>query len=151
LLLFPGADTILIWRLLVAMLKSASSISPSSKLASERHFQDLRICALGTLSVKMAVLNNIPPRRHEARPTQPIKRLRMERKTLYLLLAFGLASCASMPENLFVPVSQTASGVSAVDMLVATTRRSAENPGELYFGERGNALTFQYRRFDPAR
>ena len=27
-------------------------------------------------------------------------------------------------------------------MLVATTRRSAENPGELYSGERGNALSF---------
>jgi esterase/lipase superfamily enzyme len=90
----------------------------------------------------MAMLNNIPAGRHEARPTQPIEWLRIERKTLYLLFAFGLASCASAPENLFVPVSQTASGVSAVDMLVATTRRSAENPGELYTGERSSALTF---------
>jgi hypothetical protein len=107
-----------------------------------RHFRDLRISAFASLSVKMAMLNNIPAGRHEARPIQPIKWLRIERKTLYLLFAFGLASCASAPENLFVSVSQTASGVSAVDMLVATTRRSAENPGELYSGERSSALTF---------
>ena len=66
----------------------------------------------------------------------------MDCKAIHLLFAFGLASCASTPENLFAPVSETASGGSAVDMLVATTRRSAENPGELYSGERGNALTF---------
>jgi esterase/lipase superfamily enzyme len=59
-----------------------------------------------------------------------------------VLLAFGLTSCASTPENLFVPVWQTVPGASAVDMLVATTRRSVENPGELYSGERGNSLTF---------
>jgi esterase/lipase superfamily enzyme len=63
-------------------------------------------------------------------------------RALCLLFAFGLTSCASTPENLFVPVSQTVPGASAVDMLVATTRRSVENPGELYSGERGNSLTF---------
>ena len=63
-------------------------------------------------------------------------------KALCLVFALGLASCASTLENLFLPVSQTAPGASAVDMLVATTRRSAPNPGELYSGERGGALTF---------
>jgi len=66
----------------------------------------------------------------------------MDCKAIHLLFAFGLASCASTPENLFVPVSETASGASAVDMFVATTRRTAENASELYSGERGNALTF---------
>jgi esterase/lipase superfamily enzyme len=66
----------------------------------------------------------------------------MIRKGIVVAFAFGLASCASTPENLFVPVSVTAPGASSVDMLVATTRRSAENPGELYSGERGNALSF---------
>jgi esterase/lipase superfamily enzyme len=61
---------------------------------------------------------------------------------LCLVFGLGLASCASTPENLFLPVSQIAPGASAVDMLVATTRRSAANPGELYSGERGDALTF---------
>jgi esterase/lipase superfamily enzyme len=64
------------------------------------------------------------------------------RRALCLVFAFGLTSCANTPENLFLPVSQTAPGTSSVDMLVATTRRSVENPGELYSGERGNALTF---------
>jgi len=64
------------------------------------------------------------------------------RRALCLVFAFGLTSCANTPENLFLPVSRTAPGVSAVDMLVATTRRSVENPGELYSGERGNALSF---------
>ena len=71
-----------------------------------------------------------------------VKGLSSARKTLCLVFALGLASCASTPENLFLPVSQIAPGASAVDMLVATTRRSAANPGELYSGERGDALTF---------
>ena len=65
----------------------------------------------------------------------------MWHKALLLLLAFGLASCAGTPENLFVPVVVNASGASSVDMLVATTRRPTANPGELYSGERG-ALSF---------
>jgi esterase/lipase superfamily enzyme len=64
------------------------------------------------------------------------------RKALCLIFAFGLTSCANTPENLFLPVSETVAGASAVDMLVATTRRSAKNPGELYSGERSSGLTF---------
>ena len=66
----------------------------------------------------------------------------MLRPRLVLLLAFGLASCASTPENLFTPVAETAPGASRVDMLVATTRRAAADPAELYSGERGGALSF---------
>ena len=58
------------------------------------------------------------------------------------LIALALASCAGAPENLFVPVSATAPGASSVDLLVATTRRSAASPGELYSGERGEGLSF---------
>jgi esterase/lipase superfamily enzyme len=64
------------------------------------------------------------------------------RRTLGLVFALGLASCDSTPENLLLPVSGTAPGASAVDMLVATTRRWAADPGDLYSGERGGALTF---------
>ena len=64
------------------------------------------------------------------------------RRTLCLVFALGLASCDSAPENLLLPVSGTAPGASAVDMLVATTRRSTTDPGDLYSGERGGALTF---------
>ena len=63
-------------------------------------------------------------------------------RALALVVAFGLASCAGTPENLFVPVSATAPGASSVDMLVATTRRAAADPGEMYSGERGGALSF---------
>ena len=62
-------------------------------------------------------------------------------RPLVLIFAFGLASCASGPENLFVPVAATAPGASSVDMLVATTRRPSADPGEMYSGERG-ALGF---------
>ena len=56
--------------------------------------------------------------------------------------ALALASCAGAPEELFLPISTTVPGAASVDMLVATTRRAAANPGELYSGERGGALTF---------
>ena len=58
-------------------------------------------------------------------------------RSLAVVVALGLGACANTPENLFVPVAQTAPGASSVDMLVATTRRVAANPGELYSGERG--------------
>jgi esterase/lipase superfamily enzyme len=67
---------------------------------------------------------------------------RLFRKAPLLAVAFGLGSCADVPENVFLPVAATAPGASSVDMLVATTRRSAENPGELYSGERGDGLSF---------
>jgi len=53
-----------------------------------------------------------------------------------------LLAPAHLQETLFVPVAQTAPGASSVDMLVATTRRAAANPGELYSGERGDGLSF---------
>ena len=65
----------------------------------------------------------------------------MMRKILVLVFAFGLASCAGGPENLFLPVAATAPGASSVDMLVATTRRPAADPGVMYSSERG-ALGF---------
>jgi hypothetical protein len=66
----------------------------------------------------------------------------MPHKTLLPVLCFGLAACASTPENLFVPVAQTVPGASSVDMLVATTGRAVANPGELFSGERGYGLSF---------
>jgi esterase/lipase superfamily enzyme len=66
----------------------------------------------------------------------------MTSKALIVVLALGLAACANTPENVFLPVAATAPGASSVDMLVATTRRPADSPGELYSGERGPGLTF---------
>ena len=56
--------------------------------------------------------------------------------------AFGLAACATRPENVILPVAARAPGASGVDMIVATTRRSVDTPGEYYSGDRGGKLTF---------
>lgn len=63
-------------------------------------------------------------------------------KALLLVAAVSLASCASRPENVIAPVAASAPGASSVDLLVATTRRSVDAPGELYSGERGGELSF---------
>jgi esterase/lipase superfamily enzyme len=83
-----------------------------------------------------------PDRMMSGRQSIRSKGLLSGRKALCLIFALGLASCASTPEDLFLPVAQTTPGASGVDMLIATTRRSAADPGELYSGERGDALTF---------
>ena len=66
----------------------------------------------------------------------------MIHRALLLIAACGLASCASRPENVLVPVAANAPGASSVDMIVATTRRPVDDVGELYSGERGSGLTF---------
>jgi esterase/lipase superfamily enzyme len=76
------------------------------------------------------------------RPSVRLKGLSRGCKTLCLVFALGLTSCASTPEYLFVPVAQTVPGASSVDLLVATTRRAAAEPDVLYSGERGAALSF---------
>ncbi|WP_081964110.1 alpha/beta hydrolase [Hoeflea sp. BAL378] len=59
-----------------------------------------------------------------------------------LLLAVGLAGCASPPEGVLTPVAQSAPGATEVSILVATTRAPSGNPGLLYSGERGDAVDF---------
>ncbi len=65
-------------------------------------------------------------------------------KSLALVAAFAaaLGACASAPTDLLTPVTATAEGASTVDMIVATTRRPAADPGELYTGERGAGLAY---------
>lgn len=54
-----------------------------------------------------------------------------------LLLGAGwLSACAGTPHGVLLPVAATAPGTSRVEMLVATTRKSAADPGVLYSGER---------------
>ncbi|WP_407523950.1 alpha/beta hydrolase [Methylobacterium oryzisoli] len=53
-----------------------------------------------------------------------------------LLVAGWLSACAGTPRGVLLPVAATAPGTSRVEMLVATTRKSAADPGELYSGER---------------
>ena len=63
------------------------------------------------------------------------------RIVLFPLLLSMLGGCASRPENVLQPVALTTSDTSRVDMLVATTRKPAADPGELYSGERGTAIS----------
>jgi esterase/lipase superfamily enzyme len=64
------------------------------------------------------------------------------RRTLLIAFALGLTSCAGRAENVIFPVAADTAGTSSVDLIVATTRRSVDTPGELYSGERGSGLTF---------
>ena len=66
----------------------------------------------------------------------------MKTRALFIALTTALAACASTPSGLLSPVATPAEGASTVDMIVATTRRPAANPGEVYTGERGSGLTY---------
>ncbi|MGH6841006.1 MAG: hypothetical protein ACREDV_02790, partial [Methylocella sp.] len=58
------------------------------------------------------------------------------------ITVFGLAGCAA-PRGFLKPVGASASpGTSQVEMLVATTRAPANEPAEMFSGERGDALAF---------
>ena len=58
-----------------------------------------------------------------------------------VLLSLVVNGCATRVENVLQPLAVSASDASRVDMLVATTRRASENPGQLYSGERGTAIS----------
>jgi len=66
----------------------------------------------------------------------------MKNIALVAAVATALVGCAGAPSDLLTPVAATAEGASTVDMIVATTRRPASNPAELYTGERGAGLTY---------
>ncbi|MCJ2023637.1 alpha/beta hydrolase [Methylobacterium sp. J-067] len=59
-------------------------------------------------------------------------------------MLLGLGACAGRPTGVLLPIADTApvAGASRVDMLVATTRKSATDRGVLFSGERGEAVTY---------
>lgn len=58
----------------------------------------------------------------------------------FILLAAG---CAGRPDDVLLPVAARAPGATTVEMIVATTRRpDPANPGAMFSGERGRALSF---------
>lgn len=62
---------------------------------------------------------------------------------LVVLLASALlGGCSEKPRNVLVPVASSAPGASRVDLLVATTRRPSDEPGQMFTGERGRELSF---------
>ncbi|WP_408642393.1 alpha/beta hydrolase [Sinorhizobium chiapasense] len=60
---------------------------------------------------------------------------------LILLLSVALNGCATRVENVLQPPAVAATDANRVDMLVATTRKPSDDPGRLYSGERGTAIS----------
>jgi esterase/lipase superfamily enzyme len=58
-----------------------------------------------------------------------------------LALALGLNACSSVPRGMLQPVAP-APGAARVDMLAATTRAPSSDPGVLFTGDRGEAVSF---------
>ena len=59
-----------------------------------------------------------------------------------LVVGLALQACAGRPTGVLLPVAATAPGASRVEMLVATTRKTAASAGDVYSGERGTALAY---------
>lgn len=74
------------------------------------------------------------------------RRSRLGRARLFrllpLVLAAGLAACASVPQGLLRPVPP-APDTDSVNMLAATTRAPSSDPGVLFNGERGEGVSFR--------
>jgi len=72
-----------------------------------------------------------------------ISSTRIVRFCLAAVLLSGAAACAGRPQGVLVPTHREVAGANVVRMLVATTRApDATQPGEMFSGERGRALSF---------
>ncbi|PZU88170.1 MAG: esterase [Chelatococcus sp.] len=100
---------------------------------------------LGLPSPKRALWR---PRRVGANPATPagertgVKRTRPRPAWLLPAVLLMLAGCSSRPESVLLPVAAAAGESARVGMLVVTTRQPADDPGQLYSGERGSAVSF---------
>lgn len=54
------------------------------------------------------------------------------KKTVALISFVSLAACAGRPEDVMAPVARTVPGATQIDIVVATTRRAATSPGEMF-------------------
>ncbi|QGM97037.1 alpha/beta hydrolase [Methylocystis parvus] len=69
--------------------------------------------------------------------------MRILRGCLAMLLVLGAAACAGRPHGVLIPTHYEPPGASIVKLMVATTRAPDETqPGEMFSGERGGALSF---------
>lgn len=59
-----------------------------------------------------------------------------------LSVVLVLSGCAGRPRGVLVPVETQVAGTTEVDMLVATTRKLAEDRGVLFSGDRGTGLAY---------
>ncbi|MDP9812319.1 esterase/lipase superfamily enzyme [Rhizobium tibeticum] len=64
-------------------------------------------------------------------------------KTAPILLALSLitSGCANRAQDVLQPLAVAPTGTSRVTMLVATTRKPSDDPGKLYSGDRGTAIS----------
>nr|WP_246102604.1 alpha/beta hydrolase [Methylobacterium terricola] len=64
--------------------------------------------------------------------------------TTGLTMLMSLGACAGRPTGVLLPIAaiEPVPGSSRVEMLVATTRKSATDRGVLFSGERGDAVTY---------
>ncbi len=77
-----------------------------------------------------------------SRPVRATHRTRPRRTLpLILLLSVAITGCATRVENVLQPPAVAATDANRVDMLVATTRKPSDDPGRLYSGERGTAIS----------
>ncbi|MCS3741578.1 MULTISPECIES: alpha/beta hydrolase [unclassified Rhizobium] len=77
------------------------------------------------------------------RRTATIATVRCACKAVPVLVALSVATsgCASRAQDVLRPLAVAPVGTTRVTMLVATTRKSSEDPGKLYSGDRGTAIS----------
>ncbi len=87
---------------------------------------------------------SFPGRLQAARPGRiaPKHHKSSRRTPAFLLIACLLIpGCANRVQDVLQPLAAAPPGTSRVEMLVATTRKPSENPGKLYTGDRGTAIS----------
>lgn len=67
---------------------------------------------------------------------------RLARELALSALILLLTACATRQESVLRPVPAAAADTARVDILSVTTRQAAQDPGLLYSGERGAAISF---------
>ncbi|MDL2410989.1 esterase, partial [Rhizobium calliandrae] len=77
------------------------------------------------------------------RVTATIASIHCACKTIPILVALSLvtSSCANRAQDVLRPLAVAPTGTSRVTMLVATTRKPSDDPGKLYSGDRGTAIS----------
>ena len=82
------------------------------------------------------------PRLARAQPIAAIRRACLGRIVpVLLVVSLAASGCANRVQDVLQPLAVAPSDTSRVTMLVATTRKPSEDPGKLYSGDRGTAIS----------
>ncbi|MDC9809919.1 alpha/beta hydrolase [Rhizobium binxianense] len=60
---------------------------------------------------------------------------------VFVALSLVTSGCANRVQDVLQPIAAAPAGTSRVTMLVATTRKPSEDPGKLFSGDRGTAIS----------